>query len=327
MDINGNNQYTASYRNREAVGCVKEYQGNADGRSGRTEKEAEEQKSFLQQMQEHMDEMRDKIKNGTIQPSFQTGAQSYTKEEWEKLLEKFDEAEEILQAEIEAEIEAAKEKAQKANLENAEGEDDIAELEEQAAEEETAETAGTAQQQGTEGTAIGAAELLTEEITQCTYPANNPDEKRMYITCYTKEGIFCKESIYDGKQWKSNDFWSIQFTQEGQYERVIEFLQRFPSDGNLRFAAHENFWQDFLAGDLDEDEFVSFFETTKDGMPDYTITAGDATYIDKDKIKWAKYMNSFDAQLYTRKEFMAWQDEMIRENAKNMRKLSDERSL
>lgn len=292
MDINGNNQYKMYYRNNETVGCFKGYRGNTEERTGKTEQENGEQKSFLQQMKEHMDKMRDKIKNGTIQPTFQTGARSYTKEEWEKLLEKFDEAEEILRAEIEAEMEAAKEKAQKA--EQTDGE-----------------------------TAIDAAELLTEEITQCTYPTDNPEEKRLYITCYTKEGIFCKESVFDGESWTSSDFWSIPFTEEGQYERVMAFLERFPSDGNLRFAAHENFWQDFLAGDLDEDAFVAFFETTKDGVPDYTFTDGDSTYIDKDKVKWAKYMNPFGIQFYTEEEILAWQDAIIRENQKKLNKLSD----
>lgn len=238
----------------------------ASGTPKAAEEESASRMSLLEQMQEHMALMREKIKNGTIQPTFQTGSQSFTKEEWEKLLEKFDEAEETLRAEIETEIEAAK------------------------------ETGATA--------AVDGMEFITEETTRCTYPSVNPDEKRCYITCYTREGISCRESIYDGTSWTASDFWSISFTEEGQYEKVMEFLQRFPSDGNLRFAAHENFWQDFLAGGLDEDAFVAFFETTKDGVPDYSITEGDSTYIDKDKAKWAKYMNPFGARFYTEEEIM-----------------------
>lgn len=74
----------------------------------------------------------------------------------------------------------------------------------------------------------------------------------------------------------------------------MAFLNRFPSDGNLRFAAHENFWQDFLAGELDEDAFVAFFETTKDG-----------------------------ARFYTEEELLAWQDAVIGENQKNCKELLD----
>ena len=43
-------------------------------------------------------------------------------------------------------------------------------------------------------------------------------------------------------------------------------MQRFPLDGNLRFTADEDFWQDFFAGKIDEDAFVESFETsTNDG--------------------------------------------------------------
>lgn len=349
MDVNRNDQYTVPFGSRSAV-YYKNYKVNASGGNGSDAdacfasacralldeadrrkpeeaeaasgaaktpvKEIEEKKSLLQQMQEHMELMREKIKNGTIQPAFQTGAQSFTKEEWEKLLERFDEAEEMLRVEIEAEIEAAKERAQKAELtDKAEGE----KMTEQTGTAAAAEPAA----EDLESTAVDGMEFVTEEITRCTYPSANPDEKRWYITCYTKEGISCKESVYDGKFWTTNDLWNIRFTEEGQYERVMTFLSRFPSDGNLRFAAHENFWQDFLAGDLDEDAFAAFFETTKDGVPDYTITEGDSTYIDKDKVKWAKYMNSFDARFYTEEEILVWQDAIIRENQKKLNKLSD----
>lgn len=352
MDVNRNDQYTTPFGGNLAAGYYKGYKANANGSyhnntddyfesacrallaeaektkaeeketvSGAVktaEEEVEEKKSLLQQMQEHMALMREKIKNGTIQPTFQTGAQSFTKEEWEKLLEKFDEAEEILRAEIEAEIEAAKERAQKAEL------TDGAERVEVTRQTETGAVAAAESTVGAgESAAADGMDFVTEEITQCTYPSANPDEKRWYITCYTKEGISCKESVYDGTSWTTSDFWSIRFTEDGQYERVLAFLNRFPSDGNLRFAAHENFWQDFLAGDLDEDAFVAFFETTKDGVPDYTITDGDSTYIDKDKVKWAKYMNPFGIQFYTEEEILAWQDAIIRENQKKLNKLSD----
>lgn len=351
MDVNRNDQYTlpfggnwtagyykgyktnASYNNNiddyfasacgallaEAEGTKPEETETVSGAVKTAEAGVEEKKSLLQQMQEHMALMREKIKNGTIQPTFQTGAQSFTKEEWEKLLEKFDEAEEILRAEIEAEIEAVKESAQKEEL------TDGAERVEVTGETGTGAAAAAAEPTAEvrENAAADGMDFVTEEITRCTYPSANPDEKRWYITCYTKEGISCKESVYDGTSWTTTDFWSIRFTQDGQYERVLAFLNRFPSDGNLRFAAHENFWQDFLAGDLDEDAFVAFFETTKDGVPDYTITDGDSTYIDKDKVKWAKYMNSFGAQFYTEEEILAWQDAIIRENQKKLNKLSD----
>lgn len=60
-----------------------------------------------------MEEMRARIKNGTIQPKIQIGAEAYTQEEWQKLLEKVDAAEDALREQIEEEIRTAKEAAQK----------------------------------------------------------------------------------------------------------------------------------------------------------------------------------------------------------------------
>ena len=60
---------------------------------------------------EKMEEMRANIRNGTIQPKIQIGAEAYTQEEWEKLLEKIDAAEEAIREQVETEIAAAKEAA------------------------------------------------------------------------------------------------------------------------------------------------------------------------------------------------------------------------
>ena len=101
-------------------------------------------------------------------------------------------------------------------------------------------------------------------------------------------------------------------------------MQRFPQDANLRFAAHENFWKDFLAGEIDEDDFVHFFETsTKDGVPDYTYEKDGSTYIDREKIKYAKYMNDFGTHFYTAEEMdLIWRA-VIKENSKHLQKISD----
>ena len=66
---------------------------------------------YRQQLLEHMEEMADRVRHGTIQPKIRIGAQEYTQEEWKKLLEKIDDAEEELQEALRAEIEAMREKA------------------------------------------------------------------------------------------------------------------------------------------------------------------------------------------------------------------------
>ena len=161
------------------------------------------------------------------------------------------------------------------------------------------------------------AQLLTEEVVKCSYPTDDPKEKHWFITAFTQDGIICKEAYFDGTRWVNKDCFRLPFTEEGQYERVMDFLMRFPSDANLRFAANENFWKDFLAGEIDEDEFVNFFESTKDGVPDYTYTEGDSTYIDEEKIKYAKYMNRPGAaELMTADEMLKKQEEILAANKK-----------
>lgn len=78
-------------------------------KAGSVQPESEQDMDYRQFLLEKMEEMRAKIKNGTIQPKFQIGAEAYTEEEWEKLLEKIDAAEETIRQQVEAEVEAAKE--------------------------------------------------------------------------------------------------------------------------------------------------------------------------------------------------------------------------
>lgn len=301
---------------------------------------AEEQKSYREQILEKMEEMAQNIKKGTIQPKFKIGAQEYTIKEWEKLLEKFDAAEESLREEVEAQIEEIKNQAA-AEAMRREAASGMHDPKKTTYVSETTETktvtdvtgvtgqpaAGAA---GTDAVIIDeigteeAAALLTDEITKCSYPTENSEQKHWYITCYGQDGISCKEAYYDGTRWVNKDLWSFSYTEKGQYEKVMAFLERFPQDGNLRFAAHENFWKDFLAGEIDEDEFVSFFETTKDGVPDYTYEKDGSTYIDREKVKFAKYMNNFSVQMYTREEMELILRGIIHENRKKLTPLSDE---
>lgn len=125
-----NNQSTTAgyYASKQYVngtgsgfGDVLKAQEDKSAQAEASKSESAEDTDYRKQLQEHMEEMLDKIKHGTIQPKIQIGAQEYTQEEWKKLLEKFDEAEEDLVEQVEAEIEALKEQAakQKAALEEA----------------------------------------------------------------------------------------------------------------------------------------------------------------------------------------------------------------
>lgn len=323
-------------------------------RPAQTDEEQEEKKTedmtYREQILAHMEEMAKKVKDGTVEPTFQTGAQSFTMKEWKKLLADFDDAEEALQEQIKELIaEVEKQAAKEALRREAEGKPD-------------ADGTGTVvtnvsvpeAAQPTSVTAAGSAavpdkkpweidgmddnctdvevtdpeellSLLTDEVTKSTFPTDDPEHKHWFITAYGEDGIRCKEAYFDGTKWVNKDCWSLSYTEPGQYEKVMAFLQRFPQDANLRFASHESFWKDFLAGEIDEDDFVNFFETSTDenGVPNYTYEKNGSTYIDREKAKYAKYMNDHSFHAYTREEFdLIWRA-VIHENRKHLQKISD----
>lgn len=168
------------------------------------------------------------------------------------------------------------------------------------------------------------ADLLTGQVAKCSFPTDDPKNKHWFITCFGQDGIMCREAYMENGKWVNRSCWNLPYTEPGQREKVLAFIQRFPQDANLRFASHENFWKDFLAGEIDEDDFVHFFETsTKDGVPDYTYEKDGSTYIDREKVKYAKYMNDFGAHFYTAEEMELIQRAIINENRKGLKKISD----
>lgn len=218
-------------------------------------------KTCREQILEKMAEMAKKVKDGTVEPTFQIGAMSYTMKEWDKLLEKFDAAEAALQEAVQAQIEEVEEQAAKEALHR-----ELDGKEDGTGKEEAVIVTKSAAETGTTEDAQQTAALLTDEVTKCSYPTEDPKQKHWFITAYGSDGISCREAYFDGTRWVNRDCFSISYTQEEQYEKVMAFLRRFPSDANLRFAAQEDFWRDFLAGEIDEDAFVAFFETTNDAQ-------------------------------------------------------------
>ncbi len=296
------------------------------GEKNEEEKKAEDM-TCRERILAHMQEMVKKVREGKVEPTFQTGGQTFTIKEWDKLLADFDDAQEVLQEQVkeliaEVEKQAAKEALRRA----AEGKPDsdgvsatvsgVKPWEPDGMDDNCTDTQVTDPEE--------LLELLTGEVTKSTFPTDDPEHKHWFITCYGQDGISCKEAYFDGSKWVNRDCFSLSYTEPGQYEKVMAFLQRFSQDDNLRFAANENFWKDFLAGEIDEDDFVNFFETsTKDGVPDYTYEKDGSTYIDREKAKYAKYMNGFGAHFYTAQEMdLIWRG-IIHENSKGLKKISD----
>ena len=163
------------------------------------------------------------------------------------------------------------------------------------------------------------AQLLSVETTTCMYETANPkDEDLHYITWYTEDGIFCRKAGQTGEYE-----WVIPLENEEQYEKVMDFIGQFPSDWNLRFAAHENFWNDFLNDAMDMDGFMEFISETNKGVPDFSLVKEESVYVDKEKMQWAKYTNPLDAKFYTAEEMNRMQAEIIAANEAKLTKLTD----
>ena len=119
--VNNNQSATAGYYNtskQRSNGTCSDFDDVLKAQEDKdTQAQAEDAKSedvdYRQQLKEHMAQMLDKIKHGTIQPKIQIGAQEYTQDEWKKLLERFDEAEEELIDQVREEIEIRMENAEK----------------------------------------------------------------------------------------------------------------------------------------------------------------------------------------------------------------------
>ena len=256
-----------------------------EGLTGTDTVDTEETVDYAKILEEKINEIFAKIQNGDTEASYQIGSQSFTEKEWEEFLDKFDSVEEAIQ-ELMKEEQARKE-AEEAQKENVFTND--------------------------------ASTLLTTESTSCVYETADPDDDDIrYITWYTEEGIFCRKAGQtEGYEW------SITFENKEQYDKVMEFIGQFPSDWNMRFAAHENFWNDFLNDEIDMEGFMEFINGTNKGVPDYSVTMGDSMYIDTDKMQWAKYTNPLGTRFYTAEEMHQMQMEIIEANEAKLTKLTD----
>lgn len=243
--------------------------------------DTEETVDYAKILEEKINMIFAKIQNGDTEASYQIGSQSFTEKEWEEFLDKFDFVEEAIQ-ELMKEEQARKE-AKEAQKEDVFNND--------------------------------ASTLLTTESTSCVYETADPDDDDIrYITWYTEEGIFCRKAGQtEGYEW------SITFENKEQYDKVMEFIGQFPSDWNMRFVAHENFWKDFLNDEIDMEGFMEFINGTNKGVPDYSITVGDSMYIDTDKMQWAKYTNPLGARFFTAEEMHQMQMEIIAANEEKLK--------
>ena len=146
-------------------------------------------------------------------------------------------------------------------------------------------------------------DMLLSDTLKVPFPTdakNESDEDAedvFYMVAMDEKGIRCIKNGSDTYEWE------IEFEDDSQYEAARDFLGwASPRMDNLLFAAHNNFWMDYLNGDLDVDAFKDFLEGTNNGIPNYGIGDEENMYIDETKIQWTKYMNPLGAHFGTPEE-------------------------
>ena len=113
-------------------------------------------------------------------------------------------------------------------------------------------------------------------------------------TYYSRDGIVSERSGYgySEKGLKDEFKWKVDFNSDDDYERVMKFLDRIPQGDNTVFATRQDFWQDFMNGDIDEDEFMEFYDTLDHGTANFIKQDADGnSYIDREMLgsKFYKY--------------------------------------
>lgn len=151
-----------------------------------------------------------------------------------------------------------------------------------------------------------AVNSLLAERTLCIYPFETEEGEPFtltYFTFYEKDRIYCVKEGSDGYEWE------MPLEDETQYEKVMSFLDSLKDKENLRFASHENFWQDYLSGELDMEGFQNFLDTkVHKGIPDYTYVTEEGVYFDKEAVRFSKYVDQSFCNVIatTEKEFLDW---------------------
>ena len=160
-----------------------------------------------------------------------------------------------------------------------------------------------------EQNADNRTDLLTARYTsfvksgQVTDPDTGETIIAGYIdrTFYTKEGIVSERSSLDSREevFKDRYNWKVDYNSEDDYERTMRFLDRLPEGDDSVFTTREAFWQDFVNGEVDEEEFLKFYETLDHGVANFIKQDENGkNYIDNEMMN-SKYFKYFGLQQVT----------------------------
>ena len=242
-----NDRYATERQGTMSIG-IDSYASNSTANTAnafnRYNKPSASKEENAQVIRDRINELLEKMENGDIEPSYQIGGRSFTEREWDKMLSEFDAAEDTLKKLVEEERERLLKADEIKRIQQKENVD----KEEATKQKETAEQKETADRQKVSRESI---ELLTADSVSCTYMEN--DNEVTYVTSFGPDGIKCKKLGYIGEEgW----LWEISYSNTSQYSTVMNFLEKFPAGANLVFASQKNFWEDFLKGKTDQEEYL-----------------------------------------------------------------------
>ena len=172
---------------------------------------------------EYMASLIEKIRNGTLDQEFQIGSASLTIEEWEELIDKFDNLENEMKEAVKTEIEKIKEAERTSTIKKTDETIDI------------------------------TTTLISETRKTVIRDATDDKAELSYITCFTPEGIMCKRIGMEDNEY----LWKMEYQDEKDYRKVMDLIDSFPDNWNLRFAPNEKFWKDYLSQRIDKEDFIN----------------------------------------------------------------------
>ena len=154
----------------------------------------------------------------------------------------------------------------------------------------------------------GNADLLTARYT--TYRKSmsyvDPDSSTGEVvdngyvgrTFFLHDSIVYQQAGYNTKEGGLTNLkgWHVDFENEDNYERTMSFLDRFPEGDNSIFTTRKAFWEDYISGEIDENEFMDFYNTLDHGVANFVKTDENGNnYIDKEMME-SKYFKYFGLQ-------------------------------
>lgn len=105
-------------------------------------------------------------------------------------------------------------------------------------------------------TSAGISE--TKDLTECASlqeKESEEKEKVWTVTAFSADGIICTECPEGGTP---RQLWRIEYQDPQDAKRVWDFLAKFKKDADLKFAGSRQFWEDFLVGNVNAEDFPHF---------------------------------------------------------------------